>query len=972
MNLCRQWCGQWAAGGLGRAAIAAALLALLAPGAGAQTPAKGTVKGKVTDSKTHEGLPSANVTVKGTYYGASTDLDGNFTITNVNPGTYTVGISLLGYKTVQYTALKIEAGQNPPLDVKMDETPLSLGQEVVIIGEKPLFNLEETQTSRTISSEDIKASAVQGVQNIVSMQTGVVQADNEVHIRGGRTYENAYLLDGISVQDPLGGTGFGLQVNPAAIKEVEVITGGYNAEYGQATSGVVNITTREGEQNFSGSVNYKRDHFGFNRDSRSNFNTDILEMSLSGPLAPKLSFFSTFYANLTDDYTRWTEKIVDGKPQGYVLLPEPHLVSSIASSGELPLQVLLNNTRFLDDNFIAPRKSNNWSWLSKLTWRPSAVFKLSYAYSNSITIDQNTKAFQATLERVEAAPGYQYAFQFMPDSANTFTQRNIQHSLVFTHTLSPKTFYELKFSQYTAHVRADANGKYFDQYTEAKDIITLPIQYFNVSKDTIGVIPGDGFFDIGDPTRWRDHSITEYTLKGDLTNNFTEKNKFKTGVELRFQQIQMVDIIQPWYKPLGLNNDIYTVNPAQGALYAQDNLTVKGMIINFGLRFDYWFPGKFVDRTMSLPPGQTNVSASIRQAYFDDTYNVFGQRMKGRLSPRLGISHPVSDNQTLFFSYGHFSKLPRPQFVYSKLASSSARSTFQTVGNPDLNPETTVSYELGLRNQISGNDILTVTAYYKDIFDYITARTVAAPGTRFTGGTYTTYINLDYSRIRGVEVEYKTRFSNWLRATLSGSYSIATGKSSEADDALFNLQQGLEENIKEIPTSYSRPVQGSLNLNIESKKDEPLLGVGKGILDNYNLFVRFFYESGKRYTHQILFGYDRSSGRPEYVPDYANPLTELADPWFYIDLNFEKYYDLGFGRLTVSLDVQNILNRQNSQIINPVTGRAYQYGDPTQYPSPAVNDPLYPDLTYPVSPYPYDPSRYMNPRTYKFGLAFSF
>jgi len=930
----------------------------------AQTASKCTITGKVSDSKSAEALPSVNVTVKGTYYGAVTDLDGKFTISGVNPGTYIVDVSLLGYKTVEYTGMKFEAGETKSLDVKLEETVLSLGQEVVIIGEKPLFNIEETQSSRSINSADIKAAAIKSVQEVVSMQTGVVQADNEIHIRGGRTYENAYLVDGISVQDPLGGTGFGLQLSPAAIQEVEVITGGYNAEYGQATSGVVNITTKEGAKNYTGSVAYKRDHFGFNQNSRSNSNSDIYEASLSGPVFPPiggksltdLSFFGTFYANLSDEYTRWTEDIVNGKPIGYVVSQTPQLHSAL----------------FTGSDFFSPRRTNNWSWLGKFTWHPSAIMKLSYAYSTSISIDQNTKSFQATLERVEPQPGYQYEFQKIPDSANTFTQRNIQHSFVWTHTLSPKTFYEVRFSRYTAHVRGDANGKYFDQYDEPKDIITLPINYYNLDRDTIGVIPGDGFYDIGNPTRWRDHSIIEYTFKGDLTNNFTEKHKFKTGFEMRFQDIQMVDIVSPWYKPLGLNYDIYQVNPALGDVYAQDNLTIKGMILNLGLRLDYWFPGAFVDQTVELPSNQTNISPAIRDAYMNETFDLFGKRMKARLSPRVGISHPVSDNQTLFFSYGHFMKLPRPQFVYSKLAKSSARSTSQTIGNPNLNPETTVSYELGLRNQLSGSDVLTVTAYYKDIFDYITARSVRVQASRFSSGTYTTYINLDYSRIRGLEVEYKTRLSNWFRATLSGSYSIATGKSSSADEALYNLQQGLEENIKEIPTIFDRPVQLSANLNFATEKDQPLFGFGRGFLDNYNLFVRVFYESGKRYTRQIPYGFDPENGRPYFIPDYLHPNTELAEPWFYIDLNFEKYFDVGIGQLTFSIEVQNLLDRKNPQVINPVTGRAYEYGDPTQYPTPSVNDPLYPDLAYPVNPFPYNPSRYLNPRTFKMGLAFSF
>ncbi len=957
---------------MSRTRSSALLLILLALTPAAQAPlkaqggAKGTIAGKVVDEKS-EPLASVNVAIKGTYYGAITGIDGTFRIPNMGEGSYTLDASLLGYKTVEYTDVKVKPGEAVNLSIKMEETVLSLGQEVVIVGEKPLFNLEETQTTRSIKSEDIKASAVQNVQDIVSMQAGVVQADNEVHIRGGRTYENAYLLDGVSVQDPLGGTGFGLQLSPGSIQEVEVITGGYNAEYGQATSGIVNITTKEGSQKYTGSAAYKRDHFGFNQNDLSNENTDIYEVSLSGPepltsyLLPSLgatipgsvSFFGNFYTNLTDGYTRWTQTIVNGQPEGYHTTVPGHLVSSL----------------YPGSSWLSPRGSNNWSWLAKLTWKPISTVKLAYSYSTSISIDQDSKTFQATLEHIEPLPGYQYEFQNILDSANTFTQRNIQHSFTLTHTLSSKTFYELRFSRYSARVRGDANGLYYDAYRQPKDIVTLPIQYYNIRHDTIGVIPGDGFYDVGNAARWRDHSLVEYTFKGDLTNNFTEKNKFKAGGEFRFQNIQMADIIDPWIKPLGFNNDIYRVNPALGAFYAQDNLSLKGMIINFGLRFDYWFPGKFVDQTVALPSSQTNISDPVRTAYEDDTFDLFGNRWKGRLSPRLGISHPVSDNQTLFFSYGHFSKLPRPQFVYAKLATTSAHSTFQTIGNPDLNPETTVSYELGLRNQLSGSDVLTITAYYKDIFDYITARTVAVQSSRFSGSSYTTYVNLDYSRIRGVEVEYKTRIGGWFRGTANGSYSIATGKSSQADDALFNLQQGLEENIREAPAVFDRPLQFGINLNFTSKRNSPLFGFGPGILDDYNAFVRIFYESGKRYTQQLLYGFDPTTGRPLYVPDYKNPYAQVGDPWFYIDANFEKYFDVGVGKLTFSIEVQNLLNRKNSEIINPVTGRAYEYGDPTQN---SVNDPLYPDLTPPVTPYPYNPARYLNPRTLRAGLALSF
>jgi outer membrane receptor protein involved in Fe transport len=933
--------------------------------------AEGSIRGTVKDKATGLGLPSVNVVVKGTYHGAATDLDGNFLIQRVNPGSYVVSVSLIGYKAVEFTSIQVTAGEATQLNVQLEETSLSLGQEIVVIGERPLFNIEETSSRRFARSEELTAAAVKNISDVVTLQVGVVKSDDQIHIRGGRSYENAYLLDGVSVQDPLAGTGFGIELPPGAIAEVEVITGGYNAEFGQATSGVVNLTTKEGGEKFLGGATHKRDHIGINTDTRSNFNTDIYDGWMSGPepvssqllpalgvrLPGKISLFGTLNVNYSDGYTRWVEQIAEnGRPVGYTLKTPGGLNSSI-----------FHGTQF------APRRSNNYSGFAKLTWAVTPTSKIAYSFSQSIAINQNTQTIQTTLERSEPQPGYQYLFQNIPDSANTFTQINEQHSLIWTQTLSSKTFYELRLSRYIAHVRGDANGKYWDEYREPKDIVTLPITYYNTNKDTVGVIPGDGFYDVGGPTVWRDHYVSEYTFKFDLTSYFDELNKFKTGVEMRFQDLQMVDILQPWVRPLGFNNDIYSVKSALGAIYAQDNITYKGMILNFGLRFDYWFPGKYVDDAVQNDD-QSMVSPVIRDQYLKDTFTAFGLHWKGRLSPRLGISHPITDNQTLFFSYGHFSKFPRPQFVYSKLLRGNSRSTFQTIGNPNLNPETSVKYELGLRNQLSSNDVFSITAYYNDIFDYITSRSVRVTQTRFSAGSYITYINQDYARSRGVEVEYKTRHQNWFRGALSLSYSRATGKSSAANEAQFNIQQGLEENIKERVLDWDRPFQGSLVLNFTVAKNEPLFGFGNGVLDDLSIFTRLFYQSGRRYTPQILIGTESTTGRPIYQSDLNNLFGSVGSDIMTVDLNVEKNINFGSTKIVLSIEVRNLFNRNNVQIIDPVTGTAYEYetdGKATPTPN-SWNDPHYPDLQAPVEPYPYNPARYSAPRNILVGLSVRF
>ena len=392
------------------------------------------------------------------------------------------------------------------------------------------------------------------------------------------------------------------------------------------------------------------------------------------------------------------------------------------------------------------------------------------------------------------------------------------------------------------------------------------------------------------------------------------------------------------------------------------------MVLNFGLRFDYWFPGAYVDDAVN-DPNNTIISKDIKQQYLSQTHMFFGSRWKGRLSPRLGISHPVTDNQTLFFSYGHFSKLPRPTYVYSKLNGKGSLSSNQTIGNPSLNPETTVAYELGLRNQFTENDILTITAYYKDIFEYITSRTFTLEDQKYSNKKFNIYVNSDYARNRGLELEYTHRFSSSFKTTLAGTYSISTGKSSSATDALYNVTtNGLEASIKENYVSWDRPLQASLVANLNVKKNEPLFDLAPGILDDYSVFIRAFYQSGKRYTEQLANGLG-TDGRPQYISDYVNPYQKVGEYWFYVNMNIEKYFDLSFAKLTVSVEIQNLFDNKNSQLINPVTGKAYEYGDPT--PS-SYNDPLYPELQGTISPYPYDPSRYMAPRNAKVGISLRF
>ncbi|MFZ5515580.1 MAG: TonB-dependent receptor [Candidatus Zhuqueibacterota bacterium] len=926
---------------------------------------KGTIRGQVLDAETKTGLPSVNVLVQGTYSGAATDMDGNFTIPNVSPGDFTLQFSMIGYTMVQKTGVKVVAGEVTQVVVELTSTVLALGQEVMVIGEKPLFNIDETSSRRTLTSSEIEKTTLKSVKDIVAAQVGVIKTDDEIHIRGGRTYENAFLLDGISVQDPLSGTGFGLRLSTDAIEEVEIITGGFNAEYGQAMSGIVDVKTKEGSEVYHASISYKRDNIGvfdkdtpiigsLSKDSPYSFNTDVVELSLYGPepltrtILPSLGlkipgslyFFTNAYMYISDDFTKVTAD-------------------------------QLYSSTFHGETF-APRQMNNWSGMAKITWRIDPSHKLIASYNQSVTINQNTQSLQTNLEYVPPGPGYPYEYEKNLDNFNTFTHLNNQFSLHWTQTVSNKTFFEIKLSRYFANLRSDLRGQHWTTYQEPKDIVTQPIQYyFSPDSTAIYVIPGDGFWDYGNSDTWHDHYVEDYTLKFDISSHRSERHKMKAGIEMNYREMQLIDIYRPWFGELGLNNDIYKVHPNFGAAYIQDNITFRGLIANLGLRFDYWFPGEYVDDAVKDPEVIT-ISDATRQAYTDETYSLFGHRWKGRLSPRIGVSHPITDNQMLFFSYGHFSKMPRPQFVYAKLGRYSAKSTFQKFGNPNLNPETTVAYELGLKHKFTENDVFTVTTYYRDIFDYVTTVSFRGSG-RLAGRSFITYMNLDYSRSRGVEIEYKKRAGRYFTGSFSFSYSIATGKSSNPDDALLVAQGSLEEKpITENFLIWDRPIQGAASFNLFMPKENTPAFYGWKIPGNWNFNLRVTLQSGKRYTPYYFTGsYLESSTdlRPEYRSDVDNPYSEIADYWMWADLNLEKYYKIARLNVIFSIEVLNVFNRKNSNIINPVTGQAYEYGDPTPN---SWNDPLYPDVQAPLDPYPYNPARYLNPRNIKLGFKLRF
>jgi outer membrane receptor protein involved in Fe transport len=312
-------------------------------------------------------------------------------------------------------------------------------------------------------------------------------------------------------------------------------------------------------------------------------------------------------------------------------------------------------------------------------------------------------------------------------------------------------------------------------------------------------------------------------------------------------------------------------------------------------------------------------------------------------------------------------KLAHPRFVYGGMDPVYLnRAEIADLGNPSNNPEVAVAYEVGIKGQFNRDFGYTFTAFYKDYFDFIVNKSVVVRGV--TGGleTKSFAFNQDYARVRGAEIMISYRLSSMIRAMANASFQVATGKSNTAAESRLQIiNQGNVDLTKEQYLAWDRPLDLKGTLIFTPDTSVRFFGIP---MKYTRVFVSSTWKSGLRYTPAIQVGTD-DLGRPRYESDSKNPYSKLATPWFWTDIKITRDFPVGKKRfISASIEISNAFNNKNAQIINPVTGTAYQDGDQLLY---SARDPNYPSPLDFGTP-PNNPARYMQPRQIVYGVAFNF
>jgi outer membrane receptor protein involved in Fe transport len=842
----------------------------------------GKVAGRILDEK-KDPIPGGNVLLVGTSLGAAANVDGYYTILNIPPGKYDVQIRMVGYRALTVKGIQVSVDNTTKLDATLESEAITT-DAIVVTAQKPVVDVSLTSTVATITDNEIKSLPVQELQDIVNLQAGVVDG----HFRGGRADEVQYQVNGVSVNNVYDNKS-SVRIDRSLIQEVQVITGTFDAEYGQAMSGVVNTVLKSGGERFDFNGEVYTGGFvypsGGDRGLEYTFRpttTQSYQLSVSGPTGlPQTFFLVNGRRFLFEDYLWGTRTFVPTDSNDF-----EHATPRPTGDGA---EVALSYTK-------------EWSGLAKITNRSIPAVEISY---------------QILVNSIEGRGlGGSFTWRLNPDGMKHQETFSLFHGIDFTQTVSPTTFYTVSIRQnyfkYTDWVYDDFYDPRYDDAGQARSFNDL---YYGA------VVQGVDF--------GRYEQVTNTgVLKGSVTSQVTPSHQLKAGAEVQISNLQFGTAGTLTYRDVGgvqtlvryVDNPpdypgVKTYYPTIGSAFIQDLIEWNDLTIRAGVRFEYFDPHA------TLPSDLANPADSIPGAPHSE--QVWASK-KTSFAPRVGLSYPITTRSSIFFSYGHFYQLPAMGDMYanadySKLARIQAGAVdYGVLGNPDVNPERTVQYEFGYKNAVTDNLGVSINLFYKDIRDLLGVEFIDT----YNDAQYSRLTNVDFGNVVGITVSLDQRRIGLLSSTLDYTFQQAMGNSSDPRETATLAAEGQDPRPRQIPLNWDQ--LHTLNLTVQLSQPDDF---------SVSTIVRFV--SGQPYTPALGSGFGSS----------IEPNSGRKPSGLIVDLRGEKAFTLGAFHLSLFARVFNLFNATffNGMVFTttgspdyslvPVTDRN-TLADPTRYIAP--------------------------------------
>ncbi|MGD8778229.1 MAG: TonB-dependent receptor [Ignavibacteria bacterium] len=895
---------------------------------------KGRIKGTVVDLQTGEPLIGANVIVVGSSIGAATDANGDFVLLNLEAGVYDVRASYLGYQTITLTDVRVNADLTTYVTFELPDEEVTVGTVEIVAG-RPLIKKDATNATRITTSEDIEALPVRGVNNIIALTAGVVFQDNVIFVRGGRPDEVGYYLEGLKINNAFTGQR-GVTLNQDVLEEIQVQSGGYTAEFGGANAGLVRQQLKSGGPSFKASVEYITDNIGFKSSDdffdgektlgAYTWGYEELSASIGGPL---FSDNIKYFVNFNNTFQR------DGNPQ-----PWPGIDLGVVE-GQTGDQLDLTVT-------AGPRKKN---------------MRNTYTLTNTLSFDFKPFLLRITgiyTDTRRDGTALSVFNAFNPRGSNR-DETDANFTAKLTHVISPSVYYEVgagyfmqDSERYDPWLKEDywsygdsvANANAGWIWTRSENDQTGRY-YAPQDLDILGF----GFSQPGDiDANYAKFDRKRISFFGSLSLLVGKIHSIKIGGEFEQNTLRgwSTSTLQTNYAQLlssgtskesiltvssGVNNygyDIYgneydgdgfyaSREPVFASAYIQDRIELEDLILNLGLRYDYID----IDNLELTDPTRPEVGVA------PNTLKLIEEGWQevpsfNSVSPRIGLSFPVTDKTVFHAQYGKFVQQTRLQDAidgYHRLAWewNGGFHISQPSGN-NIRPTRTTQYELGFTQQLTDYMSFDITGYYKDIKGnvvYILQETV--PGSPFND--YATLTNGDFSTIKGVEISVNMRRHQRIAFNGSISFQDAQGTGSNPYANAGIVGAPIEGNIfvpqYVAPLTFNKAVTGNFSVDYRFGPDD-----GPLPLHDFGVSVLGKFDSGHPYT--LGEGQDLQAETDARFRRALEPLNSSSTPsTFQLDLRIDKSFNiLDDLSANIYLQVINLLDAENIQNVFLRTGSA--------------------------------------------------
>jgi outer membrane receptor protein involved in Fe transport len=920
----------------------------------------GKIRGKVTDKETGDALIGANVIIEGTTLGATCDLNGEYIILRVPAGTHVVKASYIGYAPVTISNIKVNAGQTTTLDFPLPSAAVEVGA-VNITAERPLVQRNTPNTVRVTTREDIAALPIRGTQTILGLNAGVVQQDGTLYIRGGRAGEVAYFVDGASVTNRLTNSE-GVAVIQEAYEELQLQSGGFTADIGGANSGAVMTTVRTGGSKLNFGFDYRTDDFAKSGEKflgTNSYGFKNLVANVGGPIeALKLRYFLAGQFNYLRSPTmfltpfKFENVVTDGfDADPGRALPGPIIYKENALNRAWNRNYSAQGT--LLSNFFDP-----------LSLKLSGSYSFNKTPSNTGWPQNLTRIFNLGRSRDNETAVYFFNLKgTYPINPSTFFEASAAIYNRDFESLDPRFGSDfMKYPDRLANEPFGDTGNWTRRYRGPLVYSTAngfefeapgaPLNsYFKNSQrslqgslDFVSQVTKNWELKVGG--RYETWLMRQFNI-GNIASGLELLNGLDGNTPGSFASEESRRV--QWARQAGVNNYGYDVfgnkvngsvtdrdapkKPIFGSAYAQNKFEYRDLVLNVGLRYEYFDP-----RARNFNDPQNYLSAD-----FDQSLDIIKEETltEGEsydfLLPRLNFSFPVTDKTIFYAQYGKYVQMPSLNNLYVGLITLSRTLSPVTRGNAFLTPvgflakpERLTQYEMGFRQSITENAALTITGFYKDTRDQLQVR-------KFTdvngNALFTAYLNEDFGTVKGLEFTFDLRRTKRLSARVNYTLQDARGTGSNPTSSFGVVERqdiGRYPNFIN-PLNFNQTHRGTILLDYRFSR-----GDGGQILQGLGAFALLTFNSGHPYTKikepESLGQADpyEFGIRPLNDPRTSFPIEAVnassTPAVFNIDLTVNKVFYLRRFNLELYANVLNLLNSRNVANVYPNTGTAEDDG----------------------------------------------